>query len=255
MPDSKAVVRLRAIQSHMQNKAISSASTSSSSSPSPALKATDQQQRLDFSALPRLIPSEGNNTTETSLWYVVATAALLSFHQEPAVGELWKYINNLSALNEDTKIAIARRIRECCLKASVLVGFPRGINSLSSLQSSIETNSPDLLPALSKDVSLRAPVPLEEKLKRGKHFFSQIYSNHTDRILANMGKSSGGDLSDFAIRSVYGELMGEMRILNPMETVMMEFVCCLADNVAPQAKGCGCNLSRPTDPHTLMVYL
>ncbi|KMU84096.1 hypothetical protein CIHG_01882 [Coccidioides immitis H538.4] len=52
-----------------------------------------------------------------------------------------------------------------------------------------------------------------------------------------MGKSSGGDLSDFAIRSVYGELMGEMRILNPMETVMMEFVCCLADDVAPQAKG------------------
>ncbi|EEP77547.1 predicted protein [Uncinocarpus reesii 1704] len=52
-----------------------------------------------------------------------------------------------------------------------------------------------------------------------------------------MGKSSGGDLSDFAIRGVYGELMGEMRILNPMETVMLEFVCCLADDVAPQAKG------------------
>lgn len=52
-----------------------------------------------------------------------------------------------------------------------------------------------------------------------------------------MGKSSGGDLSDFAIRSVYGELMGEMRILDPMETVMLEFVCCLADDVAPQAKG------------------
>lgn len=52
-----------------------------------------------------------------------------------------------------------------------------------------------------------------------------------------MGNSSGGDLSYFALSSVYGELMAEMRILDSMETVMLEFVCCLADEVAPQAKG------------------
>ena len=77
----------------------------------------------------------------------------------------------------------------------------------------------------------------DEKWKRGTHFFNQIYAAHADKILASMGNTSGGDLSYFALAAVYGELMGEMRILNPMETVMLEFVCCLADDVAPQAKG------------------
>jgi hypothetical protein len=87
------------------------------------------------------------------------------------------------------------------------------------------------------DQSLRAPISYETKFQRGKHFFTQIYAGHSDRILQSMGSSSGGDLSYFALASVYGELMAEMSILNPMETVILEFVCCLADDVAPQAKG------------------
>lgn len=124
-----AAWRLRLVQRHMQNNSISTASSSSaspassSSSASTTPQLTAQQRRIDFSVLSQLMPNEAN-TTSTSVWYVVATAALLSFHQEPAVGELWKYINSLNG-DPTTRVAIARRIRECCLKASVLVGFPR----------------------------------------------------------------------------------------------------------------------------------
>ena len=52
-----------------------------------------------------------------------------------------------------------------------------------------------------------------------------------------MGASSGGDLDHFAISCVYGELMAETSILNALETVILEFVCCLAGGVIPQAKG------------------
>lgn len=97
--------------------------------------------------------------------------------------------------------------------------------------------STDLLPTLNSDTSLRAPISPDDKYRRGKDFFSQIYIQHTDRVLESMERSSGGDLSYYAVASIYGELMAEISIINGKETGVLEFVCCLADEVAPQAKG------------------
>lgn len=90
---------------------------------------------IDFEKLAKHIPSRDTNgfnthisTSTSASWYVVVTAALLSFHQEAAVGELWRYIaGNRNSSEDDGSelITLARRIRESCLKASVLVGFPR----------------------------------------------------------------------------------------------------------------------------------
>ena len=52
-----------------------------------------------------------------------------------------------------------------------------------------------------------------------------------------MALSSGGDLDQFAMLSIYGELMAEERILNAKETGLMEFLVCYASSTAPQAKG------------------
>ena len=85
---------------------------------------------VDFSVLPCLMPGEEGSTTGDSLWYVVVAAALLAFHHEPGVGQLWRYISGLygeraGSKTEQEQATIARRIRESCLKSSVLVGFPR----------------------------------------------------------------------------------------------------------------------------------
>lgn len=52
-----------------------------------------------------------------------------------------------------------------------------------------------------------------------------------------MALTSGGDLSQFAMLSIYGELMAEERILNAKETGLMEFIVCYASGAAPQARG------------------
>jgi alkylhydroperoxidase/carboxymuconolactone decarboxylase family protein YurZ len=52
-----------------------------------------------------------------------------------------------------------------------------------------------------------------------------------------MARSSGGDLDQFAMLSIYGELMAEERILDAKETGLMEFLVCYASSAAPQAKG------------------
>ncbi|KAM5432488.1 hypothetical protein McanMca71_004362 [Microsporum canis] len=227
MEDSRntSARRLRAVAEHIspsQTRQLSQSTTGSSG--------------IDFSALSKLLPHDG--PPGGAVWYIVVAAALMAFHREAAVGALWEHIASThKSSSEEEKAVIARRIRESCLKASVLVGFPRGINALSSLQAALAKHTPTTHQLLSEDSSLRRPVDPTTKLERGTAFFSRLYAGHTGRILDNMSRNSGGDLSYYALASVYGELMAETRVVNAMETVLMEFVCCLADDVAPQAKG------------------
>ncbi|KIW12478.1 hypothetical protein PV08_09755 [Exophiala spinifera] len=198
---------------------------------------------LDFSALQQFFPDHSSSP----LWYILTTAILLSFHKEKLTGDLWAYLfsrtsplparSQAPARNEDDLLAIARRIRESCLKASTLVGFPRAINALFSLSTSINTTAPTLSNILASDTSLRAPLDATTKYDRGLTFFKQIYTKHTSRVLSAMDSTSGGDLTHFAINCIYGELLSEHTIIGAQETGLLEFVCCLADGCGPQAKG------------------
>ena len=84
---------------------------------------------------------------------------------------------------------------------------------------------------------MRDPIPLPERQARGKAFFSRIYGQHTEKVLDNLNASSGGDLGEFAINCIYGDLVAEESVLNGKETGLLEFVCCLTLAAAPQAKG------------------
>lgn len=96
---------------------------------------------------------------------------------------------------------------------------------------------PHIAQHLANDKSLREPVSLEERQRRGKAFFTKIYSQHTDRVLQNLNESSGGDLGEFAINCIYGDLVAETSILDAKETGLLEFVCCLCLGAANQTKG------------------
>ena len=52
-----------------------------------------------------------------------------------------------------------------------------------------------------------------------------------------MSGTSGGDLSEFAVDCVYGDLMAETSILSAKDTGLLEFACCYASGAYPQAKG------------------
>ncbi len=56
-------------------------------------------------------------------------------------------------------------------------------------------------------------------------------------MLDSLNISSGGDLGEFAINCIYGDLMSETSILDEKETGMLEFACCLTLMTGPQAKG------------------
>lgn len=52
-----------------------------------------------------------------------------------------------------------------------------------------------------------------------------------------MNSTSGGDLGEFAVNCIYGDLVAETSILDAKETGMLEFAACLTLMAAPQAKG------------------
>lgn len=90
---------------------------------------------------------------------------------------------------------------------------------------------------MEEDRSLRSSVPLATRQIRGLDFFRRIYAQHADRVLADLNACSGGDLGEFAINCVYGDLVAEESILGAKETGLLEFVCCLTLGAGPQAKG------------------
>ncbi|KAL2367068.1 hypothetical protein RJZ57_008600, partial [Blastomyces gilchristii] len=118
-----------------------------------------------------------------------------------------------------------------------------GINGLLALQSSLTTHTaPAIHTTLKSDKPLRSLLTFpsaEARYARGKHFFTQIYANHTERVLSSMSASSAGDLSYFAVSSIYGELMAEMRILDGRETVLLEhfFGCRNLGITGPEIRG------------------
>ncbi|KAL9054605.1 MAG: hypothetical protein Q9162_004068 [Coniocarpon cinnabarinum] len=171
---------------------------------------------LKTSILPSHFPSS-SAYIRTYGWVAIAGVAILGFGHEPMIADLTREVLRQTPDSEDEQIKALRKLREGCLKASPLVGFPRQ--------------------HLSHDKSLRAPVSLSERQARGKAFFSKIYAQHTDRVLQNLNDSSGGDLGEFAINCIYGDLVAETSILSEKETGLLEFVCCLCLGAAGQTKG------------------
>lgn len=194
------------------------------------------EKSVDVAALASSFPSSSPYSKDYG-WAAIAGAILLGFGQEPRVQQLCETIYEEAKNDKDAQKQGFRKLREALLKASPLVGFPRSINGLAVYRKAVETLSPDVAAELAKDKSLRSPIPLEKRQTRGKEFFSKIYAQHTDKVLDNLNKSSGGDLGEFAINCIYGDLVAETSILDAKETGMLEFVCCMTLAAAPQAKG------------------
>ena len=116
-------------------------------------------------------------------------------------------------------------------------GSLKGINDLATLRSAIKQTSPRLQDKLEQDRSLRQSIPKADRETKGRAFFSKVYVQHAERILKNMAGTSAGDLSEFVISCVYGDLMAEDSILNCNNTGLLEFTCCYASDAYPQVKG------------------
>ncbi|KAF3003617.1 hypothetical protein E8E13_007418 [Curvularia kusanoi] len=170
-------------------------------------------------------------------WYCFA-ALIFQIHDEmDLVGQTWLAVLE-TCLDKNEQIRMSRQLRESLLKASVLVGFPKGINALTTLRKTINEKAPQIGRQLDDDQSLRQSLQRMDKDTRGRAFWDKLYAQHSDRVLQSLSVVSGGDLAEFAINAVYGDLMAETSRLNAAHTCLLEFLACYATagSVAMQAK-------------------
>jgi len=176
-------------------------------------------------------------------WYAYAALIFQVNDQMDLAGETWRAVLSRTQREEDL-LRAARQMRESLLKASVLVGFPKvstphpsslsvtdrdqGINAMTILRKHIKASAPNISEQVDQDRSLRKDIQRPEKDARGREFFSHIYAQHTDRVLDHLSIVSGGDLAEFAINAVYGDLMAETKRLSAQWTALLEFLACYA---------------------------
>ncbi|KAI9727995.1 MAG: hypothetical protein M1828_005400 [Chrysothrix sp. TS-e1954] len=191
---------------------------------------------LDLDAISKLWP-DSSPLSQNKAWTSIIGPVLLALAHESLIENICNYILEPSAATEAPTLDCLRSLREALLKSSPLVGFPRAINGLTILNSTLKQSRPSLQAQLAADKSLRSDVPLSERQARGKAFFGRIYDRHTERVLANLNEASGGELGEFAINCVYGDLVAEDGRLGAKDTGLVEFAVCLAMGVPAQAKG------------------
>jgi hypothetical protein len=119
-------------------------------------------------------------------------------------GESARVFQKLASLLDFQRYAFLRTTR-----IVLAPNASQGIIGLAAPKGAIKQTSPLLQNKLDQDKSLRQSLSKADREARGKTFFSKVYAKHADRVLKNMAGTSGGDLSEFAVNCVYGDLMAE----------------------------------------------
>ncbi|RPB26680.1 hypothetical protein L211DRAFT_866174 [Terfezia boudieri ATCC MYA-4762] len=254
-------------------KPIASTESVSSMDPRPSILLSGQSTRsvhgsnLDLTRL-------SNDFPDSNLWYVLTAIALTAVGRQHLVGQLWVHLAGAAPDQQEVQQAgepepipeenlklspemeqevihleqVAMRLREGLMKMSVLFGYPRAINALSTLYKSQQqlsgtstprtilystvfsgiSGAPHLRPYLCPSRTDKDEVPVNN-YSRGLDLLTKLYSpKHVPNLLHNMSISSAGDLSNFAVSRIYGDLLSDVSILNERETGLACFVTCLA---------------------------
>ncbi|KAI5290349.1 hypothetical protein KEM54_001770 [Ascosphaera aggregata] len=170
-------------------------------------------------------------------WYLIVTAALLIFHHETAISLLAEHISKTRETDDDGNyfMTAMRRIEDACLKTAVFVGLPRATTALSSLSSVVQIpveEKDNVVPSVAGD----KPSSKASGSDRGCETSERIHGTEVDEALDIINIDCGKDNCTSTIRTMYGIMLSDTGVLNTLETVMIAFAACLADNMPAQAQ-------------------
>ncbi|KAI5285364.1 hypothetical protein KEM52_002476, partial [Ascosphaera acerosa] len=220
---------------------------------------------LDLRRLERLAPetrggddgADDDDASDTALWepwYLVTTAALLAFHREETVADVWRHVAaGLRGLpggdGHALALAVAERIADACVKSAAFVGLPRvgDIPVLMACAGAALACLGTAARALRKDSDERAPTgdTPTDAAAQGENMSppptGEAMPGAVDRLaLASVSSDMAAHCSSraaTAITATYERLLyGPGGALAPAETAMVAFACCLADDMPAQAE-------------------
>jgi alkylhydroperoxidase/carboxymuconolactone decarboxylase family protein YurZ len=156
----------------------------------------------------------------------VLVAICLIQHNDPSdFQRLFHYFANSEKHSSTILLSkFVLRLRTALFKAVPLVGVPRVINALASLNEAVLSHEKaeqimDELP----NKSSKPTKTTEEDSIAGWAFFKAIYAQHAEKIIDNIGKTSP-DLAEMIVDELYGANLSRKEVLSWKETVLIEFV-------------------------------
>lgn len=112
-------------------------------------------------------------TPQRLRWYMCVLVALSSLNYPDVIPQVYEHLNAnlLSPLSFDERFAVVRQIREGLIKSTGIAGAARTGNAMRILAKCIPEN-------LREKESPRSKEPEEVARKRGKEFWTRIYSRN-----------------------------------------------------------------------------
>lgn len=114
-----------------------------------------------------------STTSQRLRWYMCVLVALSSLNYPDVIPQVYEHLNAnlLSPLSFDERFAVVRQIREGLIKSTGIAGAARTGNAMRILAGCIPEN-------LRENESPRSKEPEEAARKRGKEFWTRIYSRN-----------------------------------------------------------------------------
>lgn len=200
---------------------------------------------------PRLLNSLRSHSSNS--WYFTAAVTLSTLNLPHEISHVY-----LAALNDAGPLApsslpfdeakrfpfhaehltISRRTREALIKSTAIIGLPRTINSLLSLQRATPPYllDPPMQPSpTGRSLELNA-LSSSPTLHRGSQFFANTYGKVAARVMGQMDRCGTEDLG-LSARLIYGYLLSNETVLARKETSFCLIAGLIPQDVNPQLKG------------------
>jgi len=177
-------------------------------------------------------------------FYFIAAATLTILNRPDEIPKVYKYAieqgpGGVDALPEHSeRLRISRRIREALIKTAAVGGVPKTINALLALKQVTPEELQDD-PFSYSPTSRRSDIydiPSSQILRRGQAFFDMVYGKISKRVMGQMDRSGTEDLGLIA-RLMYGHILSNTTMLNPVETSYVLIAGLIPQDVNPQLKG------------------
>ncbi|KAL8714942.1 MAG: hypothetical protein Q9220_001455 [cf. Caloplaca sp. 1 TL-2023] len=176
-------------------------------------------------------------------WYFIAGVTLSTLNKPDEVKEVFQYALKEDGDSAETRMSIARRMREALVKAAVIGGLPKSINAILALKKVTPGHLLD--EPLGHSPTKRSievyDVPSSRIMQRGHAFFDQIYGKISKRVMGQMDRSGTEDLGILA-RLMYGYVLSNTNILSPAES---SFVL-LAGLIPQDVRSCNMKARMPS---------
>ncbi|KAI8078830.1 uncharacterized protein BX664DRAFT_342818 [Halteromyces radiatus] len=157
-------------------------------------------------------------------WYLVAAVVMTTLNQSQDIPILYQHVDN--------QVDVALRLKDGIFKSVPIIGFPKVINALTQLHTSLPFHVQQQLPSHSQ----RCMMGRTERRERGEILFNTIYERHATRVKTQL-KEAYPDLGQVVLDDAYGTILSDTQYVSALDTSFIVIAALMVQDLPQQLKG------------------